>query len=105
MLPPDEGPAVIREDEVHKLARLAFLALPDEEIHRLTTDLGRILAYVRSLEEVDVTGVEPTTMVLLNPPPLRADVPHESLPHDVALREAPRTSMDGFAVPGFVDEG
>ncbi len=99
-----EGPAPLAEAEVRSLARLANLDLPDAEIHRLTGDLGRILAYVRQLEELDVTGIEPTAHVELEKTPLRADEPHASLPHEIALREAPRTSMDGFAVPGFVDE-
>ncbi|MDC3961827.1 Asp-tRNA(Asn)/Glu-tRNA(Gln) amidotransferase subunit GatC [Polyangium jinanense] len=99
-----EGSAPIAEDEVRSLARLANLDLPDAEIRRLTGDLGRILAYVQQLEELDVTGIEPTAHVELGRAPLRADEPHESLPHEVALREAPRTSMDGFAVPGFVEE-
>jgi len=37
--------------------------------------------------------------------PLRPDEPRESLPRELALREAPRTAEDGFAVPAFVDEG
>ncbi|MDI1436974.1 MULTISPECIES: Asp-tRNA(Asn)/Glu-tRNA(Gln) amidotransferase subunit GatC [Polyangium] len=122
MSPAPEGPPPLAEDEVRSLARLANLDLPDDEIRRLTGDLGRILAYVRQLEELDVTGIEPTAQVVpgfgaegaagrpgapsVEPTrvELRADEPHESLPHEIALREAPRTSMDGFAVPGFVEE-
>ena len=37
--------------------------------------------------------------------PLRADEPRPSLPHELALREAPSVSQDGFAVPAFVEEG
>lgn len=103
-MPADESTPVIREDEVESIARLANLELPKQEIQRLTGDLARILAYVKQLEELDVSGVEPTSAVALERPALRPDVPHESLPHELALREAPRTSMDGFAVPGFVEE-
>lgn len=95
MLPPSE---------VKQLARLAHLSLEEDEIQRLTHDLGRILEYVQQLEELNVDNVPPTAMVLVEPIPLRADTPHESLPHELALREAPRTSLDGFAVPGFVED-
>ena len=71
MPPAPEGPATLAEDEVRSLARLANLDLPDAEIRRLTGDLGRILAYVRQLEELDVTGIEPGTYDV----PVTAELP------------------------------
>lgn len=105
MFSSDNDSPLIDEARVRKLARLARLELPDDEIHKLTEDLGKILAHVQQLEELDLTGVEPTAHVSFDTPDLRADAPHASLPVDMALREAPRVSMDGFAVPAFVDEG
>jgi aspartyl-tRNA(Asn)/glutamyl-tRNA(Gln) amidotransferase subunit C len=96
---------LIDEQRVRALAKLARLDLPDEEIHQLTGDLGKILAHVKQLEELDVTGIEPTAHVSFDTPNLRADTPHTSLPVELSLREAPRVSMGGFAVPAFVDEG
>ena len=92
-------------EEAKKIARLAHLALPDDELSRLTRDLDRILGYVRQLEEIDLAGVEPTAHVQLERLALREDEPASSLPRELALREAPRVAMDGFAVPAFVDEG
>lgn len=105
MVSPEKDSSLIDETRVRTLARLARLELPDDEIHKLTGDLGKILAHVQQLGELDVTGIEPTAHVSFDTPDLRADAPHASLPVDVALREAPRVSMDGFAVPAFVDEG
>lgn len=95
----------ISADEALAIARLAHLDLAPDELARLTRELGDILAYVKQLEEVDVTGVPPTAHVRLERLPLREDTPSPSLPRDLALREAPRVAMDGFAVPAFVDEG
>jgi aspartyl-tRNA(Asn)/glutamyl-tRNA(Gln) amidotransferase subunit C len=95
----------ITTDEVLRIARLAHLELSRDETERLVLELGRILAYVKQLEEVDVTGVPPTAHVQLERLPLRTDDPTSSLPRAIALREAPRVSGDGFAVPAFVDEG
>lgn len=92
-------------EEAQKIARLAHLDLAPEELAALTRDLGNILGYVKQLEALDLTGVEPTAHVQIDRLALREDEPHESLPRDLALREAPRVSMDGFAVPAFVDEG
>ena len=105
MVTPELDSTLIDETRVRSLARLARLELPDDEIHTLTADLGKILGHVKQLEEVDVAGVEPTAHVSFDTPHLRSDTPHTSLPVEAALREAPRVSMDGFAVPAFVDEG
>jgi aspartyl-tRNA(Asn)/glutamyl-tRNA(Gln) amidotransferase subunit C len=97
--------ALLTLEEARKIARLAHLDLAPAELEGLTRDLAGILGYVRQLEEVDVSGVEPTAHVQLERVALREDEPGVSLPRDLALREAPRVSMDGFAVPAFVDEG
>src|SRR5262249_46777000 len=121
------APEPIALDETTNIARLANLALDKDELVRMTRELGTILTYVRQLEELDVSEVGATTGGLGGaglPPPapspearsgpagsapdrveLRADEPSTSLPRELALREAPRTAEDGFAVPAFVDEG
>jgi aspartyl-tRNA(Asn)/glutamyl-tRNA(Gln) amidotransferase subunit C len=101
----EEPDRVIDADEVRRIAALAHLPLSPEEVDRFTRELGTILAYVKQLEDVDVAGVPPTAQVAVARLPLRPDEPGESLPRDLALREAPRVATDGFAVPAFVDEG
>jgi aspartyl-tRNA(Asn)/glutamyl-tRNA(Gln) amidotransferase subunit C len=96
---------LITTAEVERIAQLAHLALSAEETAKMTVELGHILAYVEQLEEVSIEGVEPTAHVQIDRLPLRPDEPTPSLAHDVALREAPRVSEGGFAVPAFVDEG
>jgi len=54
-----EGPR-ITPDEVRAVARLAHLEIGDDELPRLTRDLGQILGYVAQLSELDVTEVPPT---------------------------------------------
>jgi aspartyl-tRNA(Asn)/glutamyl-tRNA(Gln) amidotransferase subunit C len=103
MSPEEAAPITI--DEVRRIAGLAHLALSPEETERMTRELGSILAYVRQLEAIDVTGVPPTAHVQIDRLPLRPDEVHLGLHHELALAEAPRTSQDGFAVPAFVDEG
>ncbi|HRI68283.1 MAG TPA: Asp-tRNA(Asn)/Glu-tRNA(Gln) amidotransferase subunit GatC [Polyangium sp.] len=105
MASPPTDSSLLDEQRVRSLAKLARLELPDEEIHKLTGDLEKILAHVKQLEELDLTGIEPTAYVSFDTPNLRSDSPHPSLPVDLALREAPHVSMDGFAVPAYVDEG
>jgi len=98
-------PGSLQRDQVLSLARLAHLDLSAEEADRLTGDLASILAYVRQLEELDVTSVPPTAHLQIERQPLREDDEQPSLPREAALAEAPRVQDDGFAVPAFVDEG
>lgn len=96
--------ATLTEAEVRHVAKLARLRLTDDELPRLTAELSAIVGYVKKLDELDTRDVPPTTQVEVDRLPLRADVPHESFAHDVALRESPRKTDAGFAVPGFVEE-
>ena len=95
--------AITRDNVLH-VAKLARLELTETEIDRMQRDLNGILEYVNQLSELDTTNVEATTQVAVVAAPFRGDVPHVSIPHDLALSQAPRSASDGFAVPAFVDE-
>ena len=53
----------ITNDQVEHIAKLARLALTEEEKTTMAKELGTILTYVEKLGEVDTTGVEPTAQV------------------------------------------
>ena len=95
--------AITRDNVLH-VAKLARLELTEAEIDRMQTDLSGILDYVNQLSELDTSQVPATTTVAVTAAPFRGDTERPSLPHDLALRQAPRSSADGFAVPAFVDE-
>ena len=84
------------------VAQLARLRLSDEEVARLTGDLGAILDYVAALGALDVGGVEPMTHAVPFDCPLRADETRPSLPVDDALANAPRREGSFFQVPRIV---
>jgi len=91
------------EINVKYVAHLARLALtPDEQV-KLGAQLGNILGYIEKLRELDVTGVEPTAhaMPLVNV--TRADEVRPSLPHEDALRNAPKQAGGLFVVPKIVE--
>lgn len=96
--------AITRQDVIH-VARLARLGLADDEIDAMVRDLGRILAYVDELSQVDTTGIPPTTSPSVSAAPFRRDEQVAGVSRDDALAEAPRHGDGTFAVPGFVDEG
>ena len=61
--------------------------------------MGDILKYVDKLNELDVEGVEPTAHAVPLTNVLREDKPRESLSHEAAMRNAPKTSSGLFIVP------
>ncbi len=95
--------AVLDRALVVRLASLARLDVTAEEAERLTAELGKVLAYVEVLKELDGAPAPPPAAAAR--PAWRDDEPAPGLDHDTALGEAPRAAEGGFAVPRFVDEG
>jgi len=92
-------------DEVRRIAALARLELSPEEEALLPRQLSAILDYVRQLEELDVSGVEPMTHALAagEAPPLRDDEVRPSLGPDQALASAPAREGTWFKVPRIIE--
>lgn len=95
----------ITRDDVLETALLARLDLAPDEIPALEADLAAVIEYVAKLDELDVTGVEPTTHAVPLDCPLRADLVTPGLPHDDALRAAPEADDGCFVVPAIIEEG
>jgi aspartyl-tRNA(Asn)/glutamyl-tRNA(Gln) amidotransferase subunit C len=89
----------ISRDEVLHVARLARLALSDEEVERLGAQLNAILEAVGKVSELDLADVEPTAhpLDLLNV--WADDEPRASLSNDDALVNAPDREAGFFRVP------
>ena len=64
----------ISADEVAKVARLARLALTDEELALATVQLGDIVDHFADIDELDLEGVEPMTQPFPLANVLRDDV-------------------------------
>jgi len=90
-------------DEVRHVARLARLALTDEEAAALAPQLSAILGYAEQVGEVAADDVEPTTHPFALTDVSRADVRRPSLPRADILAGAPRVEQDRFSVPRIVE--
>jgi aspartyl-tRNA(Asn)/glutamyl-tRNA(Gln) amidotransferase subunit C len=89
----------ITRDEVLHVARLARLALTEEEIERLTEQLGAILEAVGKVSELDLSDVPPTSHPLDLVNVWGEDEPAPSLPLDDVFANAPEREGDLFRVP------
>ena len=89
----------ITRDEVLRVARLARLALGEEEIERLQEQLSAILEAVGTVAELDLAEVEPTSHPLDVANVWAEDEPRPSLPIEDALANAPDRERGFFRVP------
>ena len=94
----------ISRDEVAHLARLARLALTDDELESFAGQLGAILEYVGQIQAVDVTDVEATDNPLTSVNVTRPDVVEPGLSQEQALSQAPKSAEGRFAVPRILGE-
>jgi len=89
----------ISRDEVLHVARLARLALTDDEVERLGSQLSAILEAVGKVAELDLSDVEPTSHPLELANVWAEDEPRPSLSHDDAFANAPDRDGNFFKVP------
>jgi len=93
--------AISREEVLH-VARLARLALTEDEVERLTSELGAILEAVGIVAELDLADVPPTSHPLDLVNVWDEDEPRDSLPLEDVFANAPARDGDLFRVPPTV---
>ncbi len=89
--------------DVRYTAQLARLHLSEEEIAKFQTQLSQVLAYVEKLEQVDVSGVEPTAHANAIFNVFRSDEPRDWFTPQQALANAPREANQLFIVPKVIE--
>jgi len=88
---------------VKRVARLARIAVSEEDAARMTGELNGILGFVEQLDEVDVSGVEPMTSVTPVAMKKREDAVTDGNKADDIVANAPATDRNFFQVPKVVE--
>ncbi|AQS61998.1 MULTISPECIES: Asp-tRNA(Asn)/Glu-tRNA(Gln) amidotransferase subunit GatC [Rhizobium/Agrobacterium group] len=88
---------------VKRVARLARIAVSEEEAQNMLGQLNGILGFVEQLSEVNVDGVEPMTSVTPVDMKKRADVVTDGNKAEDIVANAPATDRDFFMVPKVVE--
>ncbi|MBM3560531.1 MAG: Asp-tRNA(Asn)/Glu-tRNA(Gln) amidotransferase subunit GatC [Alphaproteobacteria bacterium] len=88
---------------VRRIARLARIHVPDDDVERLGAELSQILGFVEQLGEVDVDGVEPITSVVDAVLALREDRVSDGGDAERVLSNAPDRVDDFYVVPRVVE--
>ena len=105
----------VTEKDVQYVADLGNVELTEAESKRFLKDLNSILEYIDNLNELDTTNIEPMAQVAARyggegkteseryKYALRPDELRPSLPHDLALQNAPDTDGVYFKVPKVIE--
>lgn len=88
---------------VERIAFLARIKVPDEDLAPLAAELDHIIGWVEQLGEVDTNGVEPMTSVAAMTLPQRDDIVTDGSYADKVLANAPESEKGFFAVPKVVE--
>jgi aspartyl-tRNA(Asn)/glutamyl-tRNA(Gln) amidotransferase subunit C len=91
--------------DIDHVARLARIALTDEEKTSLKRQLGVILEHAAKVGEVAADDVPPTAYAIPRANVLREDVPEPCLPVEEALRNVPDREGDKVRVPRITEIG
>lgn len=93
----------IDTETARRVAHLARIAVPEDELPALAGEFNAILGFIEQLSEVDIEGVEP--MVSVTPQRLkrREDVVTDGSQAEAVLANAPDAREGFFAVPKVVE--
>ncbi|WP_408664007.1 Asp-tRNA(Asn)/Glu-tRNA(Gln) amidotransferase subunit GatC [Jatrophihabitans sp.] len=101
-MPDDRSP--LTRDEVAHLARLARLAVTEDELDLFAGQLDVILGSVARIGDVAAADIEPTTHAVPLQNVSRPDEVQPSLPREQVLAGAPAVEDDRFRVPQILGE-
>jgi aspartyl-tRNA(Asn)/glutamyl-tRNA(Gln) amidotransferase subunit C len=88
---------------VKRVARLARIAVDEQDAERMSGELNAILGFVEQLNEVDVSGVEPMTSVIPMEMRKRRDEVTDGGKAADIVANAPATEENFFLVPKVVE--
>ncbi|NWG03078.1 MAG: Asp-tRNA(Asn)/Glu-tRNA(Gln) amidotransferase subunit GatC [Syntrophaceae bacterium] len=89
--------------DIEKVAKLARLELSEQERVTLGSQLEQILNYMDQLNQIDTTGVEPTSHAIPLSNVFKEDEIQPSFPKEEVLALAPDKEDDHFKVPKIIE--
>ena len=93
----------VSPEQVRHIAKLARIAMSDDELARLVPELNAIIGWVEQLGEVNTDGVEPLTAVIEQKLRLRDDAVTDGNIREDVLANAPEAQHGFFAVPKVIE--
>ncbi len=94
----------LSREDVEKVSLLGRLQLSDDELDKMTAQLGQIVEYVELLNELDTEDVAPMAHAVDIHNVFANDAVGESLPRDAALANAPKRDDECYRVPAVLGD-
>ena len=94
----------LSREDVAKVSLLRRLRLGPEELDRMTSQLGQIVAYVEQLSELDTEQVQPMAHAVELHNVFADDHVRPSLDRERALANAPKRDAECYRVPAVLGE-
>ena len=98
----DAASEAVEKIDVAYVARLAQLALTDDELRAFQGQLEHIIEYVRDIRQIDVAGIEPMAHAVRIQNVFRKDEPRPGLDREAVLANAPVQDGEQFLVPKII---
>ena len=93
----------IERNDILHVANLARLNLSEDEIERLTHEMGDIIAYVDKLDELDTSSTQASEHICDFNNIFREDEVKDSYDRDELLKNAPTHDEEYILVPNVVE--
>ena len=93
----------VTTQEVQKIARLARIAMSEQDAEALAPEINKILGFAEQLEEVDTSSVAPMAAVIPNTLRLREDAVTDGDVREKVLANAPARQGGFFGVPKVIE--
>lgn len=90
-------------DQTRKIAHLARLAVPEDELSHYSHDLSRIMGLIDQMQAVDTKGIEPLANALDATARLREDAVTETDQREAMQALAPAVQDGLYLVPRVID--
>jgi aspartyl-tRNA(Asn)/glutamyl-tRNA(Gln) amidotransferase subunit C len=93
----------LTQDQIRRIAQLAHIAVPEDEVGAVRERLNRVLGLIDQLQAVDTAGIEPMSHALELVQPLRADAVTEADQRDRFQSGAPAVEGGLYLVPKVIE--
>lgn len=91
------------KETVARVATLARIKVPEEDLAALAGELNQILGWIEQLNAVDTADIEPMARVVNMKLPMRQDVVTDGGRQQAVLSNGPNATAEFFAVPKVVE--
>ena len=93
----------IDKSQVEHVAQLARLQFDEEQLEMFVNQLNTILDYFDKLQDLDTTGIEPTSHAVALQNALRHDTVNNFVEKDLLMQNAPSEENKCFKVPKVIE--